>query len=251
MFKPFLTKWPFLFKLRFFWLLAIILAVLILFYLKVVPFGRISYQRAWPSGLRSGQGFIFNPTPAERIETKSGQPLSIIGDPVYFSLSTPRTFNQAEIIVTYRTSLSADLPIIEAGVLVDKLVWRYDLKPLENRILDELDWSRISGKGLTLWQKVSTYSDIDQFLADLAKGNLAACPEGATKCLAVYNVNPEFFSPASLMSEPLAPADISQPLRGAHQFYIELAQQPLSIDLDLVDLNQDKAADPISLESIS
>ncbi len=247
MFKPFLTKWPFLFKLRLFWLLFLLLAVIALFYFKIVPFGSISYHRSWPSGLRSGQGFILNPSPKERVEIKSGQPLRLIGDPVYFSLATPRTFNQAEVIVTYQADLASTSPLIEAGVLVDKLVWRYDLKPLENRVLDELEWMKLSEGSLALWQKEAAYQTLDFFLADLARGDLVDCPDGPGRCLAVYNINPDFPDQAVVSAEPAQPLEISQPLRGAHQLYVESAGQALRIELDLVDLNQDKAPDPVSL----
>jgi len=67
MFSAFLTKRPFLFKLRLFFFSLILVFVLAFLYLKIVPFGRITYERHWPSGLKSGQGFIYDFSPAERL----------------------------------------------------------------------------------------------------------------------------------------------------------------------------------------
>src|SRR5680860_1090874 len=67
-----------------FWL---ILAGLIVWF-KVVPNGRMTYFLDYTAGpnILGGKGFIGNFTPAERVETKSGQLVSITGDPVYLSL---------------------------------------------------------------------------------------------------------------------------------------------------------------------
>jgi len=240
-------------RLRVFLLGLLFIIGLAFLWLKVVPSGRITYQRSWPDFFRSGQGFIQSLTPAERVDLSGPQP-RLVGDPVYFSVFTPRTFNQAKLTIVYRDRLSINTPVLEAGVLVDKLVWRYNLVPLQNKILDQLappDWTPITEAGLTLWQAASNYEDLSSFQADLKSGQLKSCLTGLGSCLAVYNY-PQDNAVQQTSGQREAYSDSSpfimaQPLRGPHQFYLKLSSSELRLDLKLVDLNQDKAADPVSV----
>lgn len=249
MFKPFLTKWPFLFKLRLFLAIVLLIIILVFLYLKIVPFGHIVYTRTWPRGLASGKGFIYDFKPVERIATAKNQSLKIIGEPVYFSLFTPRTFDRAIMTIKYRDRLSATTPIIEAGVLKDKISDAYDLRPMQNKILDELSftWSRLEDtEGKLILQATKNYSDSAEFEKDLAAGRLKDCPPGDVRsCVALYNYSfpfdyrwPDY--------QAIFPLVINQPLRGAHQFYVYF-NGSWRLGFNFVDLNQDKAADPITI----
>jgi len=248
MFKSFLTKWPFLYKLRLILALIILIFIIVCLYFKIVPFGQITYHKSWPQFLGSGKGFIYNFTPGERISSTDRQLPRIIGDPIYFSLFTPRTFDQAKVTIKYREKLTDQTPIIELGLLMDKLVWRYNLQPLENQIIDRLrsNWLVRGGDGLVLLQSNSNYDNLTEFEGDLAKGFLQDCPGGPTYCLAVYNYQPDYtyLLPDQSRGKPLT---INNPLRGAHQFYIYLKDEPLRLDFEFVDLNQDREADPITV----
>ncbi len=250
--KPFLTKWPFLFKIRLILGLILLILVIIFLYFKVVPFGQISYQKSWPEFLHSGKGFVYNFSPPERINLQNDDSAKIIGDPIYFSLFTPRTFDRAKLTIKYREKLSSQTPIIEAGVLVDKLVWRYDLQPLENQIIDELrfNWRRIEEQGVMLLQLASDYNSLTELAEDLERGLLKNCPGGPTSCLAVYNYQPDF--QYRLTDQRRAePVIIDKPLRGAHQFYLYIKDEPLRLDFEFVDLNQDQGEDPITINLYS
>ena len=250
-----IKKWSLVFRLRFIFSLCLLIFVLLFLYLKIVPFGRIAYERDYSDWLRSGKGFIYGLTPSERTDLISGELPKLIGDPIYFSLFTPRTFDKVKIIIEYRDHLSADLPIIEAGVLTDKIVWNYDLKPLENKNIDYLrtKWSETSKEGVILLQKEKKYSSVQELENDLQQGNLIDCPQGIQNCLAVYNYP---FSPSLkiggnniVTNEPLL--IINQPLRGAHQFFFSLSSSILKLKFDFVDLNQDKDLDPIEINLYS
>lgn len=236
-----------LLRIRITWLLLLILLLVFFLFLKVVPCGQISYSRDYSQWLKSGKGFVYGFTPAERVDLKSGQLPRLIGDPIYFSVFTPRTFDEAKLIIKYRDRLSSETPVVEAGVLVDKLVWRYDLKPVQNKILDELkfSWPRLADENTKLiLQRDKNYSSVLDFERDLQAGQLKDCPGGVLSCVAVYNYPLEltFRLPDYQKSSPLV---ISTPLRGAHQFYIYLKDEPLKLDFEFVDLNQDKELDPI------
>ncbi len=247
-FKPFWKKWPFLFKFRL--ILGLILFIFVLFflYLKVVPFGHISYTRSYERPRFSGKGFILGLTPEERVVLEPGTTPRLVGDPVYFSLFTPRTFSRAKLTITYRDNLSLETPIVEAGVLVDNVVWRYDLKPLDNKALDYLmlRFDKSVAPGTLFLQKEKNYSTLRELEEDLLDGAISSCPQGLANCLAVYN-----YSPAVNFRftnyRPAKPLTIETPLRGAHQLYVYLKDEPLRFHFTFVDLNQDRKAAPVTL----
>jgi len=248
MIKPFYAKWPFLFKFRLFLGLIFFILVLVFLYLKIVPFGHITYSRDYTSQFGSGKGFIYGFTPAERVDIKSGEMPRLIGDPVYFSLFTPRTFDQAKLTIVYKDNLGLDAPIIEAGVLADNIVWRYDLKPVDNKALDYLmiKWSASEENGHLFLQKEKNYSSLADWETDLVKGQIKGCLDGLDNCLAVYNYSPKYnYQIANY--RPGDPLILDTPLRGAHQFYVYLDNEPLRLDFSFVDLNQDAKPAPISI----
>jgi len=248
MLKPFLRKWPFLFKFRLF--LGLIFFILILFflYLKVIPFGNITYSRDYVLDLRSGKGFIYGFTPSERIDLKSGDGPRMIGDPIYFSLFTPRTFDKAKLTITYRDNLGLDTSVIESGVLADNIVWRYELKPIDNKALDYLmlRWHKSEGNGYLFLQRNEDYSSPAEWEKDLAQGELKACADGLEKCLAVYNFSPNYNYQITNY-QPSVPLVLDKPLRGSHQFFVYLKNETLHLEFSLVDLNQDLKPAPIDI----
>ncbi|MCX6796691.1 MAG: hypothetical protein NTW06_04320, partial [Candidatus Falkowbacteria bacterium] len=151
------------------------LVVLWLLYMGIVPSGKITYD----TDFKNDNFFIKKLTPAERVdEIKRNVPPSlfqsfgeasqkIIGDPVYFSLRTPRRFNSANIEIKYKNN--SELPIIETGVLVDKIVWRYNTKPIENRVIDQLSvkWNMIKSGETIFLQREKKYKSVEEFLKNL------------------------------------------------------------------------------------
>ena len=246
MLKSFLKTKLFLFKIRLFFGVLLLILILIFLYLKIVPFGKITYIRAYPEFIKSGKGFIYGFTPANRVDLISGVYPKINGEPVYFSVFTPRTFDQARLTITYKNHLSSTEPIIEAGVLMDNIVWNYDLKPLQNDIIDALkkNWSRLENGSKILLQKEKQYANWAALEADLAQGKLKNCPAGINQCLATYNYNLyyNYRDNSYRNSEPLI---IETPLRGAHQLYVYLNNRSLYLKFNFINLRQDKAGDPI------
>jgi hypothetical protein len=243
------AKLSFLSKLRL--SLGVLLLGLILFfaYLKIVPGGHMIYQRDWPAGLKSGKGFIYDFKPAERL-IDDGQSLRIVADPVYFSLAAPRRFDRAKVTIRYYDHLGSTTPIIELGVLQDKVSGTYDLKPLANGILD--NWRRRwpcleDDNQRLILQADEYYATAADFDRDLAAGQLHGCPSGPASCVAVYDypLTLDYRLPDAASSSPLV---ISQPLRGRHQFYVYFPAGSWHLDLAFTDLNQDKAADPITVK---
>lgn len=237
-----------MFKFRLFLGLVLFIFFAAILYLKIVPFGHISYSRDYTSAWRSGKGFIYGFTPEERVDLKSGEAPLVIGDPVYFSVFSPRTFDKAKMTITYRDNLTLDMPVVEAGVLVDNIVWRYDLKPVDNKALDYLmlRWNKIEENGYIFLQKENNYTSLADWEKDLASGQLKGCNNSLANCLAVYNYSPKYNYQITNY-QPSLPLTINQPLKGAHQFYLYLKNEPLHLDFSFVDQNLDLKPAPIKV----
>lgn len=203
-------------------------------WMGIVPFGRIMYL----TDFRNQNSFIGRLTPQERLGvTSRSLPNKIIGDPVYFSLFTPRTFDKAKVTVEYKNNSNAQ--IIEAGVLMDKVVWRYDLRPLENKVIDELmqNWDVVQEDGLILIQKKKNFSSIYEFKDNLPKRDR----------IALYNTS---ISQEYLIPDYQATTDlhiINHPLRGAYEFYTYIKDEDLDFNFTIEDLNQNQDSDEIDV----
>ena len=252
-FKSIWQKWPFLFKLRGIFGLSVIVLALFFLCLKIVPFGTITYSREWPRGLASGKGFIYDFKPAERIDAASSSKLRLVAEPVYFSLYAPRPFDSATVTIRYRDKLASSAPIIEIGVLGDKLTGRYELKPIQNDVVDRYRFSLLrledTAERLVL-QADKHYNSVAEFDQDLKAGNLKGCAGGTASCVATYNypLNSRFSLPDYSAA---APTVITQPLRGALQFYVYFKPGAWRLAFDFVDLNLDKGQDPITVNVYS
>ncbi|MFA5318204.1 MAG: hypothetical protein WC323_01890 [Patescibacteria group bacterium] len=215
-------------KLRIFLFSLLGLIILFLIYQAVVPFGKITYK-----GNACGNSFFISKLkPTDRT---SGECQNIItGDPVYFNLNTQRTFDSAKVTVNYKTSDQNS--IIELGVLADAQK-HYLLKPLENKILDNLNWSTLSENGIYLLQKKQKYEDVSKFL-----DNIKEIPRDkiATYYYNLPNANeiPNYGN--YLASSKAFPSDSIPALRGAYQFYTYLERGNLDFIFKFKKLDNDK-----------
>lgn len=209
---------------------ALAAAAFLLIYLAVVPGGKTRYR----TDFRDNSRFIGKLTPAERVREGSAG-LEIYGEPAYFSLSTPRGFDRAKLKIAFRDDSRS--PVIEAGVLTDKKVWNYDLKPVSNRLIDKLalEWPAVIADDTILLQKEKRYEDLDSFLADL--------PDMKKLSLYNYNINYDYRDERDFGE----PSIIDVPLRGAMQFYIYLNNGDLDIDFSVKDLNLNRDQDGLEV----
>ncbi|MCU0679195.1 MAG: hypothetical protein MUC28_01970 [Planctomycetes bacterium] len=202
----------------------------------VVPFGHITYT----SYLSGDSYFIRKLTPAERVVVSDDQPTRITGDPVYFSLRAPRRFDRAVVVITYRRGGVPSVPIIEAGVLADKTIWRYDLKPVENRTIDQLSqaWEVMREGNTVLLQKEKKFNSISEFLIGLPPREEIAAYN--------YNLKSELVIADYAMSAKNN--TLTQSLRGPYQFYTYLGgEEEVDYSFSFVDLNQNRDSDPVDV----
>lgn len=227
-------------KIRLILWLIIAIVIAWFLYLGVVPSGKISYEY----GFEHPDRFISKLGPADRVGQASKGTQKIVGNPAYFSLYTPRTFDTATLKLKYRAnSLSTNsLSLIEAGILADNTVWRYNLQPIQNKVLDQLSlvWTTVREGKNVLLEKNKKYGSIGDFLAkppDLGK-------------VAVYNYDPGL----DYVIKDYAPKNRNEPdmamgssLRGSWQFYTYIKNEKLDFTFDFRDLNQNRDADKIEL----
>ncbi|MCK4554646.1 hypothetical protein KAU19_06855 [Candidatus Parcubacteria bacterium] len=250
-------------KLRIFLWLVLVGVVGWLLYMAVVPSGKISYTYDFTKD----SYFIKKLTPEERVKPIVGGKQTIIGDPVYFALRTPRRFNKARLTLKYRHnkdtecpighSVSGCIPVIEAGILVDKTIWRYNLQPIENRIIDELAmaWNVINENGIMLLQREKKYNSINDFLNNIS----VKISENQWSEIALYNYNlkQEFlladYAPINNAAETNIEGEIPESslqylsLRGPYQFYTYIKSEDFDFIFSFYDLNKNQDSDPIDL----
>ncbi|MFH1412734.1 MAG: hypothetical protein ABIG10_01765 [bacterium] len=220
------------FRLLLYLILLAIIVFLVCMY--IVPSGHIIYTY----NFRSNSDFIGKLTPKDRVIKPSNGEQIIIGNPVYFSLRTPRKFDQAKITLKYKNK-EDHLLVIESGVLVDKDIWRYDLKPVQNKTIDRIfqDWTRIKQKDTLFLQRKSNYASIEQFLKDMPLSNQ----------IALYNYD----LPKKYYLSNYQPGReynmVNYHLRGAYQFYTYIYKEDLNFSFLFKDLNLNKDADNIEI----
>lgn len=215
-----------------FWLILASVAGWLL-YMAIVPSGNITYI----SDFENSSYFIKKLSPIERVEMSINGTQSIIGDPVYFSLRTPRRFDKAILTIKYKNETK--LPIIEAGVLVDKKIWRYDLQPVENKIIDELSvgWDRIEDGNIVLLQREKEYETIQEFLdSDIDSEEIA-----------LYNYNLENKFSISNYRSSTRERKLDYSLRGDWQILTYIKDEDLNFKFNFTDLNKNKDSDDIDL----
>lgn len=193
------------------------------FYMKIAPTGKISYNHDFSRP----DYFIGKLTPAERVNLTKGE-AEIKGGPVYFSLTTPRRFKQARVTLKFKNT--TDFPIMEMGLLNNKAAWSYDLKPLENKIIDQLSlvWPAVGMEnGVRLIEREKKYKTIEDFLGNLPPRNEIALYNYSIKnnfLLAGYEPN---------FKDNL----IDYKFRGSYQFYTYIKQEQLDYVFNFIDLD--------------
>src|SRR6056297_396836 len=91
----------------------------------------------------------------------------IFVEPAYFKIKIPRTFYNANVEIEYKNE---GQDIVNLGVMKKRLHpldWRFKIKPLENKYLDNLNWHYIKEDGISLWQKNKKYSSVSDFVNNL------------------------------------------------------------------------------------
>lgn len=162
-------------KIRLFLWSFLLVTIGFLLWQNIVPNGHAVYwfkpgQNSW---------FINSFEPKDRLK-QAQQEITVKGDLVYFNLKTPRAFDRVKLTLEYEPE---DELIVEVGLLRNKDLWRYEIKPIYNKFINQFyqsgDWGVMESGNTIFLQRQETYSSIKQFLDS----------NQATETIAVYNYN--------------------------------------------------------------
>lgn len=219
-------------------ILSAITILAILLYLSFAPFGKkITYR--YDNG--EGPGFIKGLYPARRIPIvfEKGSPFRVLrANLAYFDVRLPRLlgkFKSATVTIKFRNQNQKEFMV----GLKDRPKWHYLFKPLDNKLLNYLNWNIVRDGSLTLMQKRRVFSNPRKFLI--------YPPDNSV--IANY-----FFDPNYLKVRTSEPKDyvrsgtglsIENTLRGPHVFYTYVKNEPIDFTIEKQDLNWRRGADPL------
>ncbi|MBI2475232.1 hypothetical protein HYV69_02275 [Candidatus Uhrbacteria bacterium] len=223
------------FFLRLIQLILILIPLGILFYLSqqyFVPSGEFEIKHS----VQDASAYIDALAPSDRVDKpiKKNNEWSqaIISDPVFFFLHPHRAFSKLSFEIWFQNET---VPIVEFGGRVRTNPEGYDLRPLQNLLIDNLSWKKITQNGLTLLQKKSSYDSIDDFLLNPPR----------RESVAVYKAD----YPVSLRLPDYKPSSllqtISVSLRGGHEAKTYIKNETLSFEFEYMDMNRDEGSDPV------
>lgn len=163
---------------------------------------------------------------------------TIIIDPVYFDLELPANYQKATIQVNYQSKTE---PVIELGALAAKDIWNFQIQPIQNSIIDDLEnkWNTIKEGETVLLQKEKKYDSIDSFLKDLPPLDE----------IAIFNYNLPYEYTIYDYQKSDEYWEINQSLKGQHSFYAYLGDgEDMGFTFLLEDLNEHNGKDEGKIE---
>lgn len=158
----------------------------------------------------------------------------LVADPVFFFVHPQRQFDRAFFDIWFQNT---NVPIVEFGGLAQVSPEIYDLHPIQNLLIDQSTWFRLDDGKTVLLQRNKQFDSIDAFLNHLPS------PDS----VAVYHsdVLPPFRLNGYVPTTTEQVITVS--LRGRHEFKTYLKDEPLSLQMEFMDMNRDEGADPLSL----
>lgn len=208
----------------FIWLLVI----------DIVPSGELVIRRQF----NELSPYINDILPDERVlavqYTQEGESfVTIVNDPTYFSMQLPNTdFDWVEVEIEFDGS---EQRIIELGALVDIYSRSFDLRPIQNLIIDELDWFKLVDNSTTLLQRNQDYVSIAEFLEDPPE--LSRIATYQAELTTPYRMHD--YTPLNSVQE----IDVS--LRGYHRLVTYIKDEELYFQAKFMDMNRTTGADEI------
>ena len=144
----------------------------------------------------------------------------VVDEPAYASVHLPGDFDTLNASLTFQNTLQ---PIIELGVLVNDAPLQYELQPIQNRIIDESEWSRIDENGVVLLQRAKIYNTLEDFFS--------APPDRDTIATYHYDLAEPYRIPDYVAQNALTSTNVS--LRGYHEYLTYIKNEPLMIQTDV------------------
>lgn len=166
--------------------------------------------------------------PQERAPGADGV-VSVVDEPVYFSVNVPDGYETVDVTVEYENH---GQPIVELGALTDIFAQSYDLRPLENTIIDDLGWHEQNVDGVRLLQRKN----------DLAADDFATNPPQRYRIATYHAELPTPYREASYASlDAVQTQHVS--LRGYHKFATYIRDERFAFTFGYMDMNRTEGVD--------
>jgi hypothetical protein len=149
-------------------------------------------------------------------------------DLIYFSTSMPFKFDTATVKITYKNQSPDQLLYLGYQ---DQDTWHYDLKLIDDPSFRDLNWPKV-GVSPYLYQKLSDYSSIDQFLNNPPKDKVIGLIHYDKGFSDLSNIKLSNYQKKNQTTL------IQTPLRGKQIIYTYLENEPFVLDFEYYDLNQ-------------
>ncbi|MFH1426578.1 MAG: hypothetical protein ABIG66_04100 [Candidatus Kerfeldbacteria bacterium] len=161
----------------------------------------------------------------------------IVGDPVYFSATVPRSFDSVDLELGYA---NPDQQLIELGIVTSEEPWNVRLYQFENKVIDEAmaEWESVESNGTVLLQREPTFGSVEEFTANLP----------LEKRIGTQNVTLEYEYRDDLYEVQEEDLLIDRMLRGRHEFLVYGGGEDIHIEFDIADLNTEDGEDPVKIE---
>lgn len=213
----------------------------ILFLLPPVFFVTMAVIDLNPSGVRhvrydfsKDSAVISRFFPANRLAKAGADGQQLLSEPVYFRLRYPQNYQQAVVNMDYSNKGQG---LVQLGLQVaNEGDWQYELQPVENTNLDQLQWPKIVAGGTTLWQRQAKFTTINNFLENYYNLNSAAYNFDLLKKYVI----PEYQATTT-------DTTIDRLIRGQWSLYTYVKQEPLEWHFDVVDFNRTVGPDTVTL----
>lgn len=159
---------------------------------------------------------------------------TILDEPVYFSVHLPATeFETLEVELEFKS----DAPILELGPLIDIYAQAYDLRPLQNTVIDSSEWSRLEQDGTLLLSRYGDVESISDWLSNL--------PDRSRIATYHYDLSTPFrlgsYTPLS------GERDYQVSLRGFHKYITYIKNENFHLETTFWDMNRTSGADDVSI----
>lgn len=158
----------------------------------------------------------------------------INGDPVYFTALAPRSFDKAKVTLEY---LNPEQSIVELGV-EKNAENNFEIKPLENKFINDSDWAYLNEDNNILLQKEKQFDSVGDFLAGIPQDKKIATYH--------YDLKPEVKIENYTPSNTIQTLDTK--LIGTHEFNAYVEDEDLYVEFNFSDLNLKPDDDSIILK---
>lgn len=101
--------------------------------------------------------------PSLKLRGASGNNQRFFIDPVYFDAKVPREFDTVTVEMTWQNQSQ---PILELGARKLRGSWGFVMKPLQNKIIDSLDWPCERYDAVVFCQRTPQYANLSSFFTN-------------------------------------------------------------------------------------